>query len=232
MPFILPDLKSANCLVTTVCASLLTNRQKGPGFSKKSACFIAPFKNGPNDGFLRFEYGGDVKNHLRLDVATKENFADDPLPKTNSTVDEIFSKIEPLNGCETHFMAHARFKVKSAELPSNAIMRTMGVENEIADLSVKLSGATLKIKGAVEELRWSENEDGTFIISVTTGMQKGKISEDYLATPLNHLSIFLNAFAYRKTPNAPAPKTIERRTPGVAILKSKAVIADQSCRYV
>lgn len=206
MPIVLPDLNGANCPSLTVCGFLSAKDKKLNALFKSEKRLLVPFRKANTSGFIRLILGGHSRNHVHIDVATRQFFQGESKPKTNGTIDDFQKAIEPFIGYEIESGLIGTFEINPNDVPASGMIRSMAVETKTGNVGIKMSGAKFSVTGApVREISWSERSSEKFSVNLRTQFLKLKIADDYLIEALKTLQKSLSVFVYGKTSYEPLP---------------------------
>ncbi|HEV57866.1 MAG TPA: hypothetical protein ENN87_10290 [Phycisphaerales bacterium] len=177
----LPRLREENGLSLTVCG-----RITGGSGVETVEPRIAHFERGKAKGVIRAcrNQGPKTKStHLHVDCALRSFFGEQRVPKATHDLGQVLDVIQGVVGLPLVASVTGVFKVPLSALPEGGIIRSLGAETRAGDLSMKLTGGTLSLKGApIKRVSWHESGEGNEL-SVwirVVGEQSFTVSSGYL----------------------------------------------------
>ena len=160
MPIRMPDLKSTRCQCLQLCGYLDTENQSllnsmGDHFEGTAVWQV---ERGPI--WLKLLWGASDK-HFHLELATSEFSGDEGRPETTHTQPEVETLINRIMGERIKVRVLARYVIRTPDLPERGLIRWAScVETYESDFPVRLTGATVEIRGApLYALQWCVSPD-------------------------------------------------------------------------
>ena len=142
---------------------------------------------------------GQIGNHVHFDVYSPQ-MASKKLSAAKSSVEDVQKSIERLSEKEIKGKITGGFQVPAAELPESGIIRSLQFKTKLANIGIRLNGASLSIEGApIQNISWSQLEpNGDSYITITAEFAKTTISENYLTAASDKLQQAFDIFILGK----------------------------------
>ena len=154
---------------------------------RKEEAIIASYKVGNSTAYIRVLLGGSSQKHVHIDVYKKEAFGKLP-PKATHKRKDVEKILDQYMGEKISTRSYGRFRVPVAELPEGGLIRSTFIGVKQGDLSIKVSGASLVVKGApIRKLEWQFAEKDMSLMVVIDARLEVEIRKDYLIDQLRLL---------------------------------------------
>lgn len=196
MPVGLPAFDDSYGLILTACGRIV-NPADG-GIRAGIPTRVARYQTPRGRALVRTSLTGKEKPHLHVDCALEQFFSKDRRPKVTHKKAEAVETMLAVEGCQIATAVEAGFRVPMDVLPESGVIRTLAAEQRSVDVSFRLSGGELSIRGAaLKAVRWTVRggESGEVAHIWMKGSASFVVSDRYLCDCWDwiwrHFSVFV-----------------------------------------
>jgi hypothetical protein len=197
----IPRFKETACQIITVCGMIEKN-QKHPlaDLMKDRDELVASIRIAQKPGFLRLMAGSKKGLHLHVDCVLQEFFSRRHVPKVTCKKKDITDILAKMEGIAIDAGLAAGFKIITGQLPEKGLINSFATEQKTADMSMKLTGGTLKIEGApVKRLVWTLGKDSVRVR--LEAERKERVDDAYVSRCFDWMKTQFDLFVLGKAPD-------------------------------
>ena len=139
--------------------------------------------------------------HLHVDCALHDFFPKGKTPKVTHKKNDVLKAIESVIGSDIIANIEGCFEISMSDLPENGSIRLLSSEQKSGELSFRLIGGEISIKGSdVKSIEWNIRKDDPkeIIRAIMVGERSFKISDKYLIECLDWLDTQFAVFILGK----------------------------------